>query len=301
MVSDLPPDLVRNVVEGWGERGSRWLAGLPDLVGRIAGEWRLRVGAAYPMSLHWVARVTTADGVPCVLKLGVPDGHLDAEAEALRIFDGDGAVRLLAEDRVQGALLIELAAPGERLASLVPHDDQEATALLVEAGRRLHRVPPTGCTLPHLRSDGEDFRDYLRRFPGAGPMPRRLVERAAELFEALCDSADDRVLHGDLHHDNVLRSGRQWRAIDPHGKVGDPGFDWGPMLYNPDPPRRDPELLRLVPARIEQLADGGRMPVERVRAWGFVMAVLSEVWNAEGGSVGTRALDVAVLLENEVQ
>jgi streptomycin 6-kinase len=69
------------------------------------------------------------------------------------------------------------------------------------------------------------------------------------------------------------------------------------MLYNPDPARRDPELLRLVPARIEQLADGYRMPVERVRAWGFVMAVLSEVWNSAGGTVGTRALDVAELLQ----
>lgn len=128
-------------------------------------------------------------------------------------------------------------------------------------------------------------------------MPRRLVEKAAELFEALCDSADDRVLHGDLHHDNVLRAGDEWKAIDPFGRVGDAGFDCGPMLYNPDPPRRDEELLKLVPARIEQLADGYGMPVERVRAWGFVMGVLSEVWNAEGGTVGTRALDVALVID----
>ncbi|MEV6847411.1 aminoglycoside phosphotransferase family protein [Actinoplanes sp. NPDC051411] len=174
-----------------------------------------------------------------------------------------------------------------------PGDDRRRCA-----GReRLHRVPPDGCALPHLRGEGEDFRAYLRRFPGDGPMPRRLVEKAAELFEALCDSADDRVLHGDLHHDNVLRAGDEWKAIDPFGRVGDAGFDCGPMLYNPDPPRRDEELLKLVPARIEQLADGYGMPVERVRAWGFVMGVLSEVWNAEGGTVGTRALDVALVID----
>lgn len=296
-MSDLQPELVRNVLEGWGERGSRWLAGLPELIDRLAGQWQLSVGAAYPMSFHWVARVTRADGVPGVLKLGVPDGHLAAEAEALRIFDGDGAVRLLAEDSAQGALLIERAVPGERVASLVPADDVRATAVLIETGRRLHRVPEAGCTLPHLRADGDDFRGYRRRFPGAGPLPRRMVERAAELFEALCESGEDRVLHGDLHHDNVLRAGDRWLAIDPHGKVGDPGFECGSMLYNPDPPRRDPELSRLVPARIEQLADGYGLPVERVRAWGFVMAVLSEVWNSQGGTVGTRALDVATLLQ----
>jgi streptomycin 6-kinase len=297
MGQNLPAALVQNILESWPENGSRWLDDLPGLVDDISREWKLSVGATYPMTFHWVAQVTTADGVAGVLKLGVPDGHLSVEAEALRIFDGDGAVRLLAEDLPKGALLIEQAVPGDRVASLVPFDDAKATELLIDAGKKLHRVPPDGCALPHLRGEGEDFRGYLRRFPGAGPLPRRLVEKAAELFEALCDSAEDRVLHGDLHHDNVLRAGDGWKAIDPFGRVGDPGFDCGPMLYNPDPPRRDPELLSLVPARIEQLADGYGMPVERVRAWGFVMAVLSEVWNSDGGTVGSRALDVALMID----
>jgi streptomycin 6-kinase len=295
MREELPAALVRNVLENWGGDGARWLDDLPKLIDTTARDWRLTVGDPYPMSIHWVARVTTEDGSPAVLKLGLPDGHLDSEVEALRIFDGAGAVRLLA--RESGALLIERAVPGDRVASLVPADDERATGLLVEVGTKLHRVPPAGCTLPHLRDEGADFRAYLRRFPAGGPLPRPLVEKAAELFEALCDSAEDRVLHGDLHHDNVLRAGDEWKAIDPFGRVGDPGFDCGPMLYNPDPPRRDPELLRLVPARIEQLADGYGMPVERVRAWGFVMGVLSEVWNADGGTVGTRALDVALMID----
>jgi streptomycin 6-kinase len=52
-----------------------------------------------------------------------------------------------------------------------------------------------------------------------------------------------------------------------------------------------------VPASIEQLADGLGQPVDRIVAWGFVMAVLSEVWTTEGDGVpGSRPLDVARLL-----
>jgi streptomycin 6-kinase len=107
------------------------------------------------------------------------------------------------------------------------------------------------------------------------------------------------VLHGDLHHDNVLRGTREpWLAIDPHGIVGDPGAEVGAMLYNPDPDNRDPSLVALVPARVEQLADGLGLDENRVVAWGFVQAVLSEVWTAENESAPvTRALDVALLLE----
>lgn len=296
----IPPALARNVVETWARDGVRWLAGLPELIDEVARDWELTVGAPYPLSFHWVTPVIRADGSAAVLKLGVPGGHLSAQAEALRAYGGHGAVRLLGHDPERGALLLEHADPGSPAAALVPGADADATAALVRVGRRLHRIPPAGCTLPELAEEAESFSAHLRRFPGDEPVPRRLVERAGALFGELCASAPDHlVLHGDLHHDNVLRAGREpWLAIDPHGVVGDPGYDCGAMLYNPDPWRREEDLLSLVPARIEQLADGFGIPVERVTAWGFVMGVLSEVWTAQGGGMpGSRALDVATMLE----
>jgi streptomycin 6-kinase len=295
----IPPELIRNVVGNWAGDGQRWLARLPAMIDEIARDWRLTVGTPYGLSFHWVAPVTRADGSSAVLKLGVPAGHLSVEAEALRAYGGHGAVRLLAEDPDRGALLLERAEPGIPAAALVPGRDEEATAALIGVGRRLHRPPPPGCALPDLRGEAESFRAYLRRHPGDDPLPRRLVERAARLFDELCLSAPARlVLHGDLHHDNILRARREpWLAIDPHGEVGDPGYDCGAMLYNPEPWRREDHLLALVPARVEQLADGFGIPVDRVVAWGFVMGVLSEVWTAEGGGeTGGRALDVAKML-----
>jgi streptomycin 6-kinase len=295
----IPPELTRNVLENWAGEGARWLAALPGLLDDVAGDWDLAVGAPYRLSFNWVAPVTRADGSPAVLKLGVPTGHLSVEAEALRAYGGNGAVRLLAEDPARGALLLEHAEPGTPAAALVPRDDTAATAALIGVGRRLHRPVPPGCALPELSAERASFRAHLTRFRHDDPLPRRLVIRAAGLFDELCASAPQRhLLHGDLHHDNVLRAQREpWLAIDPHGVVGDRGYDCGAMLYNPDPDRREDHLLALVPARIEQLADGFGLPVERVLAWGFVMGVLSEVWTAQGGTPGSRALDVALLLE----
>jgi streptomycin 6-kinase len=296
----VPAALARNAVETWGADGERWLADLPALVPAVARDWDLAVGAAFSLSFNWVAAVTRADGSAAVLKLGPPvAGHLDLEAAALELYGGRGAVRLLAFDRERGALLLERAHPGTMASALVPDRDEEATAAIIAVMRRLHRPPPPDCPLPELAARSRSFSAHLRRYRGDRPLPRHLVERAGRLFEELCATATERtLLHGDLHHDNLLRAVREpWLAIDPHGVVGDPGYELGALLYNPDPARRDERLLALVPKRVEQLADGLGLSAERVVAWGFVQAVLSEVWTAEGGGTpGSRALDVALRL-----
>jgi streptomycin 6-kinase len=285
----VPPALRRNVVGAWGAEGKAWLAELPAWRAKVARAWELTLGEPYPLSYHWVAPATRADGTPAVLKLGVPGAdHLPVEAATLECWAGAGAVRLLAYEPSWGALLLERADPGT-LASA-----------LVGVMRRLHAAPVPDGGLPDLESQGEAFARHLRTYPGDHPLPRALVERAGRLFDELCASAPARVvLHGDLHHDNVLRAEREpWLAIDPHGVVGDPGYEAGSMVYNPDAGRSGEEMLALVPARIEQLAGGMGLAVERVTAWAFVKAVLSEVWSAEAGpdEVGGRALDVALRL-----
>jgi streptomycin 6-kinase len=301
-VITIPPDLARNATIAWGADGERWLAALPRLLDDLARDWQLRLGPPYELSFNWVTAAWTADGTPAVLKLGPPEpGHLAVEASALAAYDGQGAVRLLARDDERGALLLERAEPGTMARTRVPDLDVIATAALISVMHQLHQAPLPATGVPDLEADRRlDFEGYLRAYPGEGPLPRAMVSRALGLLTELTASAPRLVvLHGDLHHDNVLRAQREpWLAIDPHGVIGDPGAEVWPMLSNPDPDNRDPALLRLVPSRVEQLADGLGIPHERVVAWGFVGNVLSEVWNVEGTGVAcSRALDVALLLE----
>jgi streptomycin 6-kinase len=299
----IPPEFARNAVRTWGEQGRHFVDALPERVSAVCREWSLHLDQPYAMRCHWVARVHRPDGSPAVLKLGplgVPETA--AEVTALRHFAGQGAVRLLAHDATRGALLLEQARPGTTVASVGL--DIVATAAIITVLRTLHR-PPTVDTasLPDLGTrNRRSLLAHLRRHPGDDPVPRRLVTRALGLTRELCaDAGQPVVLHGDLHHDNVLwdAAGRRtWLAIDPHGVVGDPLAEVGPMLYNPNPARRDPELTSLLAPRVEQLADGLGVGMDRVVAWGFVQAVLSQVWTAQQpGTPTTRALDVALALE----
>lgn len=271
----------------WGAAGERWFADLPALLTGLAEDWDLTLGAPYDLTFHYVAAVRCADGTPAVLKVGF---ELAVEATALAAFDGRGAVRLLRADPARGALLLEQVSPGDRLRDLVPAHDAEATAVLASLMRRLHVPAVPG--LPTVLSQVSALDGHR------GAVPADLVREAAARMRALCATATrDAVLHGDLHHDNVLRGTRDpWLAIDPHGLVGDPGYEIGSVLFNPHPDDRDPALTALVPARLRLLSAALGEPVDRLAAWGFVKAVLSSVWTADSGGPPNRALDVARLL-----
>jgi streptomycin 6-kinase len=298
----VPDQLRRTAVEVWGDVGDRWTRGLPGVVQSLFEDWDLTFAGLLPVSLHWVAAVTTADQTSAVLKLGpVEPQHLLTEVEALRVFAGNGSVRLLREDRHRGALLLERAEPGVPLGQLVPRSDTEATAALIDVMCALHRPAPPGSRLWPVLAQRSALDEHAQRH---GLLPARLVARASGLFAELsADATEEVVLHGDLHHGNVLRAARSpWLAIDPHGAIGDRGYEVGSMLFNPDPDDRDATLLALVPRRIEQLAEGLELSEERVVAWGFVKAVLSQVWSCEPSNARLgRALDVASLLEPRLQ
>ena len=135
-------------------------------------------------------------------------------------------------------------------------------------------VPPR-CGLPTVHQECAALDDDQ----AVAPLPPRVVRDARVTLDRLLrDPVEDRVLHGDLHPQNLLwAQDRGWVAIDPHGVVGDPGYDVGPLLINPW--NADP--VALLDRRLPLLAQLLGMTVERVAAWGLVRAVLAEAWHVQ--------------------
>jgi streptomycin 6-kinase len=127
-----------------------------------------------------------------------------------------------------------------------------------------------------------------------------LLEEAEILFAELSISmAEPVLLHGDLHHDNILAAERQpWLAIDPKGLVGEPAYEVGAWLRNPLPQLlHRPQPGRVLARRIDQFVEELGLDRTRVRDWGMAQAVLSVWWSIEDtGQVWDDALACAELL-----
>ena len=296
----IPEGLVRSTIEMRGEAGAGWLEGLPALVSGLERRWSIEVGRPYPgLWVNWVAPATRAGGAPAVLKLSFPgDREFRTEAEALRLFDGRGAARLLRLDPEQGAMLLERLEPGVPLDTV--EDDGQAMSAAADVSRRLWRPAPAGHPFPPVSDWARGLARLRQHFGGGtGPLPARLVEEAEALFAWLIPSqAENVLLHGDLHHGNVLAARRRpWLAIDPKGVVGEPAFDVGALLYNPTELLDAPRPGEVLERRIERLAEELDLDDARVRGWGLSRAVLGAYWGWEdSGQVWEEALAFAGLL-----
>ncbi|HEX7733653.1 MAG TPA: aminoglycoside phosphotransferase family protein [Ktedonobacteraceae bacterium] len=194
--------------------------------------------------------------------------------------------RLLEVDYENEVLLLERLMPGTALAELVPEQDERATSILVETMRKIWQPVPVQHSFATIEGYGRGFaRLHVRYGEDCGPFPRRLVEEAERLFVEL-NAAEEQhlLLHGDLHHENVLLSGNEWRAIDAKGVVGDPGYEIGLLFYNPIPLiKRVPNPRKLLARRVDQLAEELGMERERIRGWGLAQCMLSCWWHVEDG------------------
>jgi streptomycin 6-kinase len=235
----------------------------------VAAGWGLELGEQFVLSRY---SFVAPAGAAAVLKVTpAEDDESDQEADALALWDGDGAVRLLRHDRVLRALLLERARPGTDLSNV---SEEDATAAAVAVAARLWKRGQSPGPSP-FRSVHDHVPRWLANVAG-----HPLSSLALELYDAL-EKRDDTLVHGDFHHHNVLRSERGWLAIDPKPYLGEPEYDVASFLWNPLPYRMRDDLTE---RRLAAFAAAG-LDQARMRSWAVI----------RGAYLGADADEVEVL------
>ncbi len=225
-------------------------------------------------------------GQPAMLKIA----HTSEEqlgGQLMSWWAGEGAAQVYAHDDV--ALLMERATgPGSLMRMALNGQDDQASRIACATVARLHAPrpsPPQGL-LPlqawfqSLWTAAEDTGGVLR-------------DCAAMAHALLAAPQDVVVLHGDIHHDNILDFGaRGWLAIDPKRVIGERGYDYANLLCNPDLPTcHDPVRFNRQVAVIAQAANLAR---PRLLQWVVAHAGLSAAWFLEDGERQRAAIDLEV-------
>jgi len=230
------------------------------------------------------------DGVPAMLKVA-----LEAEEAfgglLMTWWDGEGAAKVLAQRGE--ALLLERAEGKVSLADLSRNGrDDEATRIICATVAKLHA--PRSKPLPNLIP----LTQWFRELEPAAATHGGLLARSAEVARALfADPRDIGVLHGDIHHDNILDFGdRGWLAIDPKRLIGERGFDYANLFCNPDlADLTRPVAARHFQGRLQTVAEAAGLERRRLLQWIVAWTGLSAAWFISDGQSPETDLTIAAL------
>lgn len=289
MALDIPDRVRETAIAGGSEA---WLDALPAVVDSLAREWSLEIGPSLAGGhAALVVEVTLPDGIPAVLKLGVPGRDVRQEATALRLANGAGCVKLLGEDVRRQALLLErLGAPMYDIVA----DPARRHTLLCDLAVRLWRPIDADTDLPTGPQLAEQYADRLPKLWEQAGQPCSLaaVTDALNCMSRRRVAHDDRsavLVHGDIHEMNALQaSDGSYKLVDPAGLRAEPACDLGTIV------RCNPDLGDDLWARTEQLASRTGVDATAIWEWGTIHRVVSGVYAC---SIGLQPFGDLLLAE----
>jgi len=289
----VPESVVQMQLAANGEAGRAWLAELPRLIDELRQLWSIaEIGPAFEGGcVAYVAPVVLTDGSQVVLKVSLADEETECEPDALAVWNGNGAVRLLESDRRHGAMLLERLEPGTPLAAYPDRD-----AAIDIACSLLRRLWVSAPAMHQFRLVTELAGQYADNFPAkyveAGrPFGESLLNGAVELCRQLArDDAARTMANRDFHLGNILAARREpWLVIDPKPLVGEPAFDCAHLI-------RSLLLDQIATPEFEGLVStvAGRLDLaaQRIAEWVFVRSIENALWAITTG-VGDYRWDVA--------
>ncbi|MEI2665132.1 aminoglycoside phosphotransferase family protein [Rossellomorea sp. LJF3] len=283
----IPADFRMKMERMYGDSGNDWMIHVEGLLESLKNRLQLTYGEPFSLSYNFVVPVQLGHGRDAVLKIGYPNNDFSNEFHALKDFQGKGMVKMLDYSKEEGWILLDRLMPGSSLLSI--EDEEEVLSIFAHTAKGLWHKPESNHPYPTVQSWSKGIGRLRERFNGGtGPIPLDLVVKAEALYpELLNTSTDLYLLHGDLHHGNILYSDSSgWTAIDPKGLIGEREYDCIQFMLNEwkkwDAPL---ELLRY---RTETIASLLSLSYERLLQYGFCHSILSASWSVGDGLDGWK-------------
>jgi streptomycin 6-kinase len=281
----------QNMLNLYGERGKQWLAMLPTIIVTLSKHWHLyNIQPIENMTYHYVAKAISVNWQEVVIKIACDEKTICAEKKALSFFDGYACVKLLDYYQPLHALLLQQAKPGITLKTLYPSQPELVSIAYVTTMKKLHEKGLA------FAASFQSITHWLIAIDNRlnDKIPIELLSTAIEIKNNLLATSTKQILlHGDLHHDNIIQDGNTWLAIDPKGIVGEPEFEIAAFDFlTESEQQKTAEIHDLLYTRIEIIANKSQLDAKRIFKWVFVRLALAAAWAIEDNMDASKALNL---------
>ncbi|MGD6962492.1 aminoglycoside phosphotransferase family protein [Fictibacillus phosphorivorans] len=292
----LPDTFIKQITGVHGEKASEWLRHFDEMFADCEKNYDLHIQQPFNLSYNFVAPALRSDGSEVVLKIVIDQKEFEAELRALQLLSGESTVKVLAFEKERGIMILERIKPGQTLAEI--EDDDQATIIAANVIKKLMIPAPVDSNLPTVLDRKNSLKRIYQNYNSYLPVSKATIEEAFFITEGLNTSIEKTyLLHGDLHHYNILANGDSWTAIDPKGLIGDREYEVVQYLLNKLPEHGVQEITE---KRIDIFVDVLNLNKERVLLRAYSHAVLATCWTIEDGQMQDSFLKTIQVFKNLV-
>lgn len=227
-----------------------------------------------------------------ILKIGRDSVSMAAEFLALTEMKEKTCCQVYEFDRENALLLEERIAPGTALKQ--EPDWEKRAAAFSQVFDNIHVVPKDGTRynsyLGWVKAASRSVQDHKNKQLAEGMC--LAVGNAVKMFEKYPERV---LLHGDLHHENIVKSvSGNYVVIDPKGVTGPPIFDVPRFLLNELDDREDSIEKYHIKRMVEKLSHLIGFPADDMYQLLFMEVMLANAWLYEDGEeISEKDIDFA--------
>ncbi len=295
----LPTNFKTNITNTFGMQGKIWLEKLPNLFDYAKNKWKLkRIIATDNLSFNYIvysfSQLLNSD---VVVKISPGKKEFNNEKLTLLYFQGVGINRLLDYDDNYNILLLEKIGKSITLKSLFPHNENESIEQTAKIIQTLH-----SSNKPFNQNDYPSVTELakvLNNFTHP-QIPSDLIYLAHNLVNQLLYNRQSYLLHGDLHHENILQTNDgAWKSIDPKGIVGNIAYEVAAYIRNPVPEIiQQSNLQQILNNRIKKFSELLELDQKLLIQYSYLATILAVIWNIEdNGLYWQDWLKISLLLK----
>ena len=270
----------KNIVMMFGDVGEEWLKTIPNKIEKYVKMFNLKnIKLLNELTYNVLIFGDSSELGPVVLKIEIPFKELTIrESTALKINDGKGACKCYYSNIDDGVILIERLQPGRTLNSV--NNLEERIKIFNDVSTKFNVQVGEDTGLPTYREILDRSINLATEQEQKFLPVNELLEIANSVYEDLqVNNESNYLLHSDLFCDNILETNDGWKAIDPHGFVGEKILDTAIFmqkeLEKKDFDEKDVEKLLHIMGKIISLNENDLMKAL------FVNYVLNICWNIE--------------------
>lgn len=281
----------RAVIQMHGENGKAWLASLHERIASLKRRWKFDLLSPFESSYNYVAPVFGSEQGDAVLKACISKKEFENEINVLAFYSGAGMCKVIDYDTDQLVVLLERLNPGNHLTSIRDEAESVKIAASLIKTMKSKKVLPLH-SFPTISDLADGIKNMRRYYAGqSSPFGETIIRKVEWLFPELISSQKEvYLLHGDLHHGNMLQSYSDWKLVDPKGVVGETEYELIPFLMNQ---LQTDRVGKIIDSRILLFRKELGIDIERTYAWGLCHSLLAAWWNIEDNpGIASQDLDI---------